>query len=74
MRDTSQDQDSRASLSADEKMHDIYDGSEWTRLEIGLKRIRLPDGTIQDVEEYPGSRRSLFSSDVGLALTINIDW
>ena len=74
MRDTSQDQDSRASLSADEKMHDIYDGSEWTCLEIGLKRIRLPDGTIQGVEEYPGSRRSLFSSDVGLALTINIDW
>ena len=64
----------RPPLSDDEQMHNIYDGSEWTRLEIGLKRIYFPNGTIQDVEESPGSRCSLFSSDIGLGLTINIDW
>ncbi|KAG2343762.1 hypothetical protein BDR05DRAFT_947875 [Suillus weaverae] len=37
LRDTSQDIN-RAELSEDDLMHDIHDGAEWTKLEVGLKR------------------------------------
>ncbi|KIJ59512.1 hypothetical protein HYDPIDRAFT_100577 [Hydnomerulius pinastri MD-312] len=55
-------------------MHDIHDGTEWVKLEVGLKRERLPNGTITDIEESPGSRRPLVSCEVGLSMTLNIDW
>jgi hypothetical protein len=73
LRDTSQDIN-RAELSEDDLMHDIHDGAEWTKLEVGLKRVCLPDGSITDIEESPGSRRPLVSCDVGLSMTLNIDW
>ncbi|KAF8119204.1 hypothetical protein EV363DRAFT_1400949 [Boletus edulis] len=73
LRDTSQDL-RRLPLTDDESMHDIHDGTEWTTLELGLKRVLHPDGRIEDIEEFPGSRRSLFSCDLGLSVTVNIDW
>ncbi|KAG1797620.1 uncharacterized protein BJ212DRAFT_1488905 [Suillus subaureus] len=64
----------RTELSDDDLMHDIHDGAEWTKLEVGLKRVCLPDGSITDIEESPGSWRLLVCCDVGLSMTLNIDW
>lgn len=73
MRDTAIDND-RHPLTDEELMQDIYDGTEWVKQEIGLKRMVEQDGSIIDVEDTPGSRCSLFSCEVGLSMTINIDW
>ncbi|EIW73842.1 hypothetical protein CONPUDRAFT_160647 [Coniophora puteana RWD-64-598 SS2] len=73
LRDTSSDEH-RPPVNDETPMHDIYDGSKWSQQEIGLNRIFHADGSPEDVEERPGSRRSLFSCDIGLSLTINIDW
>ncbi|KAG1818780.1 hypothetical protein EV424DRAFT_1347585 [Suillus variegatus] len=73
LRDTSQDID-HTELSDDNLMHDIHNGTEWMKLEVGLKRVCLPDGSITDIEESPGSRRPLVCCDVGLSMTLNIDW
>ncbi|KAG2033930.1 hypothetical protein BDR03DRAFT_1013931 [Suillus americanus] len=72
MRDAAVDKD-RHPLTDDELMQDIYDGTEWLRQEIGLKRVVEQDGSIID-EATPGSRCSLFSCEVGVSMTINIDW
>jgi hypothetical protein len=61
-------------LSDDDLMHDIHDSTEWTKLEVGLKRVCLPDGSITDIEESPGSQHPLVCCDVGLSMTLNIDW
>ncbi|KAG1849038.1 hypothetical protein F4604DRAFT_1935130 [Suillus subluteus] len=73
MRDTAVDKD-RHPLTDDELMQDIYDGTEWLKQVIGLKRVVEQDGSIINVEATPGSRCSLFSCEVGLSMTINIDW
>ncbi|KAG2029484.1 hypothetical protein BDR03DRAFT_1018321 [Suillus americanus] len=72
MQDAAVDKD-RHPLTDDELMQDIYDGTEWLRQEIGLKRVVEQDGSIID-EATPGSRCSLFSCEVGVSMTINIDW
>ena len=55
-------------------MQDIYDGTEWTMLELGLKRVFHPDGSIEDVEDSPGSQRPFFSCNLGLSVTLNVNW
>ncbi|KAG1813651.1 uncharacterized protein BJ212DRAFT_1482550 [Suillus subaureus] len=73
LRDTSQDINC-TELSDDDLMHDIHDGTEWMKLEVGLKRVCLPDGSITDIKESPGSWHPLVCCDVGLSMTLNIDW
>jgi hypothetical protein len=73
LRDTSKDS-ARQILSDNDEMTDMYDGERWKELEIGLKRIIGDNGAVCDVETSPGSRKKLVSCDVGLNLTVNMDW
>lgn len=45
--------------SEDTVLHDIYDGERWTINAIGLKRVINDNGTVEDVEWEPGSKRLL---------------
>lgn len=56
------------------QMHDIQDSPVYNSLKIGLKRVVDEDGSVRDVEDSPGSCRLLSSVDVGLSLTLNMDW
>lgn len=57
-------------------MHDIYDGEAYRTVEIGLRRVIDPDldGAIADIEDIPGSRKRLILCELGLNMTINMDW
>ncbi|KAG1734055.1 uncharacterized protein EDB91DRAFT_1251100 [Suillus paluster] len=54
--------------------HERPDDITGIERKVGLKRVIEADGSIVDVEVTPGSSRSLFSCEVGLSMTINIDW
>ena len=60
----------------DEKtwMYDIQDSPAYNSLEIGLKRVVDEDGNVRDIEANPGSRRLLTSCELGLGMTLNLDW
>lgn len=65
----------QAYIADDSKqMHDMQDSPAYNSLKIGLKRVVDEDGTVRDIEETLGSSRLLSSVDVGLSLTINMDW
>lgn len=49
----------------DTVLEDIYDTAAWNCQEIGLKRVVNEDGTVEDVEIFPGSRRKLVDCEVG---------
>lgn len=55
-------------------MQDIMDGELYQNLEVGLKRVINDDGTVCDVEVSPGSRKRLWQCELGLSLTLNVDW
>jgi hypothetical protein len=56
------------------RMYDIQDSPVYNSLEIGLKRVVDEDGSVRDIEASPGSRRLLTSCDLGLGMTLNLDW
>ena len=56
------------------RMYDIQDSPAYNSLEIGLKRVVDEDGNVRDIEANPGSRRLLTSCDLGLGMTLNLDW
>lgn len=56
------------------KMFDIQDSPPYNALKIGLKRVVDEDGSVCDVEETLGSSKLISGVDVGLSLTINMDW
>lgn len=56
------------------RMYDIQDSPAYNSLEIGLKRVVDVDGNVRDIEANPGSRRLLTSCDLGLGMTLNLDW
>jgi hypothetical protein len=56
------------------RMYDIQDSPAYNSLEIGLKRVVNVDGNVCDIEANPGSRRLLMSCDLGLGMTLNLDW
>jgi hypothetical protein len=55
-------------------MYDIQDSPAYNSLEIGLKRVVDKDRNVRDIEANPGSRRLLTSCDLGLGMTLNLDW
>ncbi|RDB19230.1 hypothetical protein Hypma_013499 [Hypsizygus marmoreus] len=73
LRDTSKDID-RLPPTEHTIMHDIHDGDRWNTMEVGLQRVILDDGTVRDVEVHPGSRKPLVTCDVGLNISLNMDW
>ena len=58
----------------DVPMRDFHDGSRFGQLLTGMKRIVQPDGSVADVEIYPGSQRKLAECEVGLSICISVDW
>ncbi|KIM81157.1 hypothetical protein PILCRDRAFT_89185 [Piloderma croceum F 1598] len=56
------------------RMYDIQDSPAYNSLEIRLKRVVDEDGNVRDIEASPGSRRLLTSCDLGLGMTLNLDW
>lgn len=73
LRDTSGD--SRCPpISSSTLMTDLHDGRLWGALPIGLKCIVNEQGHVQDVDESPGSRKNLLDCEVGLSMTLNVDW
>jgi hypothetical protein len=56
------------------RMYDIQDSPAYNSLKIGLKRVVDEDGSVRDVKASPGSRRLLTSCDLGLGMTLNLDW
>ena len=58
----------------DTQMFDIQDSPAYRAQEIGLKRGVDKDGTVRDIEASPGSRQRLESCDIGLGMTLNMDW
>ena len=55
-------------------MYDIQDSPTYNSLEIGFKQVVNEDGNVQDIEANPGSRQLLTSCDLGLGMTLNLDW
>ncbi|KAI0748334.1 hypothetical protein C8Q80DRAFT_1103489 [Daedaleopsis nitida] len=62
------------SLADDAYMHDFDNGAIYGTYPLDLERIRLPDGSIADVKIRRGPQRTLMSVDIGVSLTINVDW
>lgn len=56
------------------RMYDIQDSPAYNSIEIGLKRVVDEDGNVQDIEASRGSRRLLTSCELGLGMTLNLDW
>lgn len=56
------------------RMFDIQDSPAYKAQEIGLKRVVDEDGTVCDIEESPDSHQRLESCEIGLGMTINLDW
>lgn len=73
LRDSSGDTN-RTRVADDELMYDIYDSEAWGSFEVGLQRVVDADGSVRDVEIAPGTRQSLIQCDLGLSLTLNVDW
>jgi hypothetical protein len=73
LRDTSQDHE-RPEASEFTLMQDIHDAACWSKLEVGLKRVIDNQGNVRDVEATPGSRKKLVLCDIGLNITLNMDW
>ena len=55
-------------------MFNIQNSPAYKTQEIGLKQVVNDNGTVQDIEVSPGSHKQLESCDIGLGLTINMDW
>ena len=55
-------------------MFNIQDSPTYKTREIGLKQVVNDNGTVLDIGVSPGSRKRLESCDIGLRLTINMDW
>ncbi|CDO73340.1 hypothetical protein BN946_scf185008.g103 [Trametes cinnabarina] len=65
----------RAPPQDSDQMHDFRDGAAYGKLELGLKRIRLPDGSVSDVRTHDGGTAiTLKMVRRGLSLTVFIDW
>lgn len=56
------------------RLDDFCDGTRHETLKVGMKRIVLADGSIRDVELFPGSSKTLSECDVGLSFNLNVDW
>ncbi|KAL7283633.1 hypothetical protein ACG7TL_003069 [Trametes sanguinea] len=61
-------------LSPDTTMNDIHDGIHFGQLPMGLERVVEADGRVLDIEVTPGSRSILAKCDVGMSMTLSIDW
>ncbi|KAI0370386.1 hypothetical protein BV20DRAFT_1035887 [Pilatotrama ljubarskyi] len=61
-------------LENHESMHDFHDGVAFSSYKLGLERVKLSDGTVADVAIRRGTQRTLMSVDIGLSMTINVDW
>jgi len=73
LRDTSGDS-RHPPISSSTMMTDLHDSRLWGALPIGLKRVVNEQGHVQDVDESPGSRKNLLDCEVGLSMTLNVDW
>ncbi|KIY48977.1 hypothetical protein FISHEDRAFT_42291 [Fistulina hepatica ATCC 64428] len=43
-------------------------------MQLGLKRVINADGSVEDLDVYPGSSRALIKCPFGLSVTCNLDW
>ncbi|KAJ7120571.1 hypothetical protein C8R43DRAFT_1136739 [Mycena crocata] len=73
LRDSSKDAE-RPEPTEFSVMQDIHDAAGWTQLEVGLKRVINADESVRDVEVFPGSRKKLVLCEIGLNITLNMDW
>ncbi|KAI0826846.1 hypothetical protein BC628DRAFT_1410053 [Trametes gibbosa] len=63
----------RPPLGSHELMHDFHDAAAFGAYKLGLKRVKMADGSIVDVKIQRGEARTLMSVDVGISMTINMD-
>jgi len=56
------------------RMYNIQDSPAYNSLEIGLKQVVDEDGNVRDIEANPGSRQLLTSCELGLGMTLNLNW
>ncbi|KAI0631156.1 hypothetical protein C8Q77DRAFT_1062169 [Trametes polyzona] len=61
-------------LSDQDYMHDFHDGAAFGAYILDNKRVVMPDGSVTDVAIRRGSQRTLMSVDIGISMTINVDW
>ncbi len=61
-------------LQDDEYMHDFHDGVAYGAYTLDMKRVVMPDGSVADVKIRRGPHRTLMSVDIGISMTINVDW
>jgi hypothetical protein len=55
-------------------MFDVHDGDQWVKTFVGLERKVENDGTVRDVPAGPNTKKLLIECEMGLSLTLNIDW
>ncbi|KAL7282470.1 hypothetical protein ACG7TL_003941 [Trametes sanguinea] len=55
-------------------MNDIHDGSRFGQLPIGQERVVQVDGEVADVRVTQNSPATLARCDVGMSMTMSIDW
>jgi hypothetical protein len=56
------------------RMYNIQDSPAYNSLKIGLKQVVDEDGNVRDIEANPGLRQLLTSCDLGLGMTLNLNW